>query len=198
MVELCLLGALLCAPPPGIPAAELTLRVEEGGGVLVARNSVSTQRFRVSVRDASGTPVPGAKVTFSLPAQGPSGRFASGMRQEFILTDDKGEAYVRGIRWEDFPGKLEIAVSADSGARSGAAAIAVEISSTLPAPKQQVVRGPSSSKKWLILAAVAGGAAAGLAVARGGGSSSAPAPGIAPLVVAPAIGQPVITIGGPR
>ena len=85
-----------------------------------------------------------------------------------MLSDERGEARVSGIRWNDEAGALRLLVVAVRGESRAEAAIPVEISATLQAPKVSPARGPSSSRKWLILAGVAVGAVAGMAVARGG------------------------------
>jgi hypothetical protein len=188
-------GPLLPAQENEVP----TIRVLEGSGAVVPRSAASPRRFVVAVTDAAGRPAPGLTVTFRLPADGPTGRFASGLRSESMLTDDQGQAFVRGIQWGDRPGKAEIQVIAASAARRGEAVIPVEISATAPAPPKESVRGPSSGKKWLALVAVAGGAVAGLAVARGGKTATAAV--VAPpaaLVVPPVVGAPTISIGRPQ
>ena len=188
-------GCLLPAQEKEAPR----IRVLEGSGAVVPRNAASPRRFLVAVTDAGGHPASGLTVTFRLPAEGATGRFASGLRSESMLTDEQGQAFVSGIQWNDQPGKVEIQVVASSAVRRGEAVIPVEISASAPAPVKENVRGPSSGKKWVVLVAVAGGAVAGLAVARGGKTATAAitaAP--APLVVPPVIGAPTITIGRPQ
>ncbi len=194
----CLLAAAVClAQPPD----SLRIEIREGAGAAVPRNALSSRRFVVAVTDASGRPVPQATVRFRLPADGPSGMFSSGMTSESILTDDKGLAWVYGIRWNDTPGPLELRVSARTGERSAETVIPIEISATA-APSRvdrqsAKVRGASSGKKWFILAAVGAGAAAGLAFAGGGSSSSTVAAPPTAIVTPPSIGNPSIVIGKP-
>lgn len=188
-------GCLLPAQEKEAPR----IRVLEGSGAVVPRNAASPRRFLVAVTDVEGRPAPGLTVTFRLPSEGATGRFASGLRSESMLTDEHGQAFVRGIQWNDQPGKVEIQVIAASAARRGEAVIPVEISASAPAPGKDIVRGPSSGKKWVVLAAVAGGAVAGLAAVRGGKTTAAAvAAAPSPLVVPPVIGAPTITIGRPQ
>lgn len=169
-----------------------------GGGAIVPRNAPSPHRFSVTVTDDAGRPAPNVTVTFRLPAEGPSGRFASGLRSESVLSDGQGRAAVYGIVWNDIPGALAISVAAVTDGRRAETAIPVEISATLPAPKAVRAGGASSSRKWLILAATAGAAVAGLALVPKG-SSGAAAIGPPPaIIVPPSIGTPTITIGRPQ
>ena len=197
--------ALLPSLAPAQSGDPLRIRVTEGGGAVVPRNSASSRRISVVVTGAGNQPIPNATVTFRLPAEGSSGFFPSGLRAESMLTGPKGDAYIHGIRWNDTPGSLELRVSATSGERHGETAVPIEISATLAPSRADrettSVRGPSSSRKWLILALVAGGAGAGLALAGGGISPAAAPPGVytppAAIVIPPSLGAPTITIGRP-
>lgn len=180
-----------------------TLRVEvtEGAGAVVPAQAVSSRRFSVVVRDGAGRPLSSATVHFRLPAQGPGGLFASGLRTESTVTGPQGDASVYGIRWGAEPGKLEIQVVAVAGASRGEARIPVEVSATARPTREDrgnpSFRAPSSSRKWIVLLAVGAGAAAGLAMAGGkGGSTQTYAPPAA-VIVTPTIGNPTITIGKP-
>lgn len=144
----------------------------------------------------------GAAVTFRLPAEGPSGRFASGLTSESVSTGTDGRASVVGIHWGDLPGSFHIQVIASQGGRRASAAIPVEISAGPRAngserrPEDlQARRGGLA--KWLIIAGAAGGAAvAGMALA-GKSSGAAPAAVVQPPVVTPSIRTPTISIGRP-
>jgi hypothetical protein len=172
----------------------------EGAGAIVPAQTLSARRFAVAVKDVSGAPVSGATVHFRLPAEGPSGAFASGLRTESTVTGPKGEASVYGIRWGAQPGRLEILVTAVSGELRGEARIPVEISATAKPARQDrsntAYRGSRSSKKWVILLATGAAVAAGAAAGRKGGGSQTYAPPAA-VVVTPSIGTPTITIGKP-
>jgi hypothetical protein len=180
----------------------LAIRVAEGGGSVVSRNSSSAKRLAVVVTDSAGRPAENVTVTFRLPAEGSSGTFPSGLRSESLLTGRDGRAEVMGIRWNDSPGKAEVAVVASSGQRRAEATIPVEISATLaPAAtgRGAKVRGPGNPKKWYVVAGLAGGALAGLAVLRPGGSTvAAPAAVVVLPKVNPTIGSPVVVIGRPQ
>lgn len=200
-----LLGGALVACVAAAQAGDaLRIEVTEGGGVVVARSAASSRRIAVTVRDESGRPAPNVTVTFRLPAEEPTGDFASGLRSESMLTGAKGDAYVQGIQWHDTPGRVEVRIVASGGGRRGEAAAYVEISPTLEPARaggaSTAVRGASSGRKWLLLALVAGGAGVGLAMGGGGapaaaGVGAAVAP--AALVVPPSLGAPAITIGRP-
>ncbi|WP_321475798.1 hypothetical protein [uncultured Paludibaculum sp.] len=186
MLNLCLFAALLA------PTGALTINVLEGAGSVVARDSVSPQRFLVQVNDAAGHPVPSVTVIFRLPAEGPSGEFASGMRSESVLTGTDGKAYVRGVHWNATPGKLDIHVLIPG--EKADLKIPAEISASMPTSRHVT---PKSPKKWIILAAVSGATIAGLAVAGGHKNASAAAPATGVYVAPPNVGPPVISIGKP-
>lgn len=199
----CLCVCLLAAGPVS-PAREqekdgARIRVLEGAGAVVPRKAASPHRFLVAVTYADGRPAPGLTVTFRLPAEGATGLFASGLRTESMLSDERGQSFVRGIQWNDLPGSLEIQVSAVSADARVETAIPVEISASAPPSGRQSVSRPSSGRKWAVMAAVAGGAVAGLAVALGGKATSAAAAAApAAVVVPPSIGSPTITVGRPQ
>jgi len=178
----------------------LQIDVVDGAGAVVPAQTLSSRRFAVVVKDAAGKPVSGATVHFRLPAEGPTGAFASGLRTESTATGAKGEASVYGIRWGAEPGKLAIVVAAVYGGATATTRIPVEISAAAKPQREDRAnpawRSPSGSRKWVVLLAVGAGAAAGLAMAGGKGS---PQPYSAPaaVVVTPTIGTPTITIGKP-
>ncbi len=188
MLNLCLFAALLA------PTGALTIEVIEGSGAVAARDSVSPQRFAVQVREASGAPASSVTVQFRLPSEGPSGDFASGSKSESVLTGPDGKAFVRGIRWNSTPGKLDILVRVTNQAERVEIIIPAEISASLPASRQLA---PKSAKKWIILAVVSGATAAGLAVASGGKSTPAITAAPPAASLPPSLGAPVITIGKP-
>lgn len=179
----------------------LRVEVTEGAGAVVPAQTLSSRRFAVIVKDAAGKPVPGATVHFRLPAEGPGGVFASGLRTETTVTGARGEAVVYGIRWGAQAGRLELLVTAAEGGRRGEVRIPVEVSATTVLAREDrgnpSFKAPSGSKKWVVWLAVGAGAAAGLAAAsgRGGGTQTYAPP--AAVVVTPTIGTPTITIGKP-
>lgn len=195
-------GALLCLAWLAVSGQEaLRVEVTEGAGAVVPAQVLSSRRFAVTVKDAAGNPVSGATVHFRLPAEGPGGLFASGLRTESTATGATGEAVVYGIRWGAQPGRLEILVTATQGARRGEARIPVEISATAALAREDRInpsfKAHSGSKRWLLWVAVGAGAAAGLAAAGGKGGSTQSYSPPAAVIVTPAIGTPTITIGKP-
>lgn len=180
-----------------------TLKVEvtEGSGAVVPAGTLSSRRFAIVVKDAAGKPVSGATVHFRLPAGGPGGLFASGLRTESTVTGARGEAVVYGIRWGAETGPLEILVTATQGGRRGEARIPVEVSATAAPTREDrgnpAFKPPSGSRRWLILAVVGAGAAAALAAAGARGASTQSYAPPSPVIVTPTIGTPTITIGKP-
>ncbi|MGO9241595.1 MAG: hypothetical protein ACLQBJ_12360 [Bryobacteraceae bacterium] len=188
---------------PFLCAADLHLRAVEGQGMVVAPGAASSRRIVVAVEDIHGRPLAGATVRFRLPAEGPSGRFSSGMTSESVVSGPDGRASVYGIAWNGQPGQLVVAVGCTLGTDTAELEIPVEISqhSVKDRGASNPGRMPStgSGRKWLILGAViAGGAALGAATAFSHGSTPA-----APVVlgsisvasVAPTVGQPSISVG---
>lgn len=144
--------------------------------------------------DAAGRPAPNTLVTISFSPDAPSALFASGMRTEAIRTDAKGQIRLTGLQWVGGPGKTTLKLAAVQGETNSALSLELDV----PAPAQTKVTSGGSNKKWLWIALAAGGAVG--AVAAGGMSGGkTPAPTIQPpaAIVAPAIGQPVITVTPP-
>lgn len=163
-VVLCLASIALAQAPAGI-----SIRVLEGDGAI---NSIRLHRAHdpvVQVLDRTGAPVPGATVTFLLPASGPSGEFQSSGLSLTIDTGIDGRAAAHGLRPNALPGQFRIRVAVSW---QGQAA-----NTTLTQTNAEPVVKSKSSKTIVILAvigaAVAGGAAA---AASHGGSSNSTAP----------------------
>lgn len=198
-------GVVLFSQP--LVASGLRLHALEGSGMVVSPGSASPRKIAVIAEDDAGKPLSGVTVRFRLPADGPSGRFASGLSSESVVTSADGRATVIGIVWNNQPGRLLLGVSAAIAGDSSELEIPVEIGgqlsrkgSTLDRPGRPPSRGVG--KKWLIVAAVVGGAAAlGAAASGSHGSSSSAAPGpqppVTPALTPPVVGTPVIVIGGP-
>jgi hypothetical protein len=189
-----------------LSATNLRLHAAEGNGMVVSPNISSPRKITVVVQDDAGRPVGGVTVRFRLPAEGPSGHFASGLSSETAVTPANGRASVMGILWNNQPGRLLLAVSAALDGETAELEIPVEIG--LPTAREpalpSTVSPPSSGirKKWLVLAATVGGAVAlGVGAAALRGPSSPPAPGTQPPVViapvAPVVGTPTIGISTP-
>ena len=79
--------------------ALLAIRLTEGDGAIYAKGSRATRGLAVLITDETGRPVEGATVSFSLPADGPSGEFSSGGRTEIATTRADGRAAVWGMQW---------------------------------------------------------------------------------------------------
>jgi hypothetical protein len=189
-----------------LAASSLRLRALEGDGMVVSPNAPSPRKITVVAEDNAGQPVGGVTVRFRLPADGPSGHFASGLSSETVITPANGRAAVMGILWNDRPGRLVLAVSAALNGEAAELEIPVEIglhAAHEPASADPV-RPPSSGigKKWLILAATVGGAVAlGVAASALHGASNPAEPVLqTPLPIAsvpPVVGTPTIGISTP-
>jgi len=190
-----------------LAASGLRLRVVEGNGMVVSPNAPSARKIVVAAEDDDGRPLSGVTVRFRLPADGPSGHFASGLSSETLVTSADGRAAVIGIVWNNQPGHLLLAVSAGLQGETAELEIPMEIGGQ-PSRKDPAmaspVRSPSAGirKKWLILAATVGGVAAlGVAASALHGASTPAEAGVQPPVnpapVAPVVGIPVIGISSP-
>ena len=189
-----LLAALLCQGDARADGA-LTVLVRQDAGFAARAGEVTSRPIEVRVTDPDGRPVEGATVTFTLPREGPGGRFSSGMNSESALTDSQGRAMVSGIAWNDAAGEAQIRIRASRKGETGAA---VQVVSVLESSGEvRTVRSRSGSMKWIAIAAVAGGALAGLAVSGGKSGPSAAAPVQSPALAPPTLGTPLITIGKP-
>jgi hypothetical protein len=199
------------------PLRAAEIRVEAS----IAKNSITA-----IATNELGQPAAGAVVSFQLPAQGPSGLFANGLRSEIVVAGTDGRATVNGIRWDEGTAPITVRVTASKGgARTAtmtewraalppAAPSPVEsaVSSnnrsleTRKAPEPDtaipVYRGGSGwGKKLMWVGMVAGGVAAGSLVAQSRrtatGTSGAQT---GALVTAPpglSVGAPIITVGRP-
>jgi hypothetical protein len=189
-----------------LSAASLRLRSVEGDGMVVSPNVPSPRKITVVAEDDAGQPIEGVTVRFRLPADGPSGHFASGLSSESVVTPANGRATVMGILWNGQSGRLLLAVSAAFDGEAAELEIHVEIGTHAahePATANPV-RPPSSGtwKKGLLLAAAVGGVAAlGVAASGHHGASSPAAPVVqTPLPIAsipPVLGTPAIGISTP-
>lgn len=193
-ISLFLIIAVLAAQAQA--GSGLTVLVRRGEGSKARAGETSANRIEVLVTDAGGRPVPNATVTFTLPREGASGVFASGLTSESVITAGDGTASVSGICWGDSPGVALVQIKASRDGVTGAAVVTVEL---LPGTgeKSAVSKG-SGRSRWILAAAAAGAALAGVAFAGGKGSSSASgSPVTAPVQTAPTVGAPIISIGKP-
>jgi len=139
--------------------ARLDIVVVEGEGAI---NNVSQRVTRepvVQVEDESHKPVVGAAVVFTLPTEGATGQFADGSKTFTVLTDDSGRAAARGLRFNQFPGKVPMHVSASY--KGLAARIIVNMETVLPPGAKPPSAKSSGSGKWIVILAIAGAAAGG-------------------------------------
>jgi len=173
----------------------LTIRVAEGDGAAYPTGSRATRGLTVLVTDETGRPVEGATVSFTLPAEGPGGVFASGARTEIAATHADGRASVWGMQWNRTAGPFEIRITAVKGqARVGL--VSSQSLSNAPEARtsasEKIHAGGGSHKLLWISLAVVGAAAVGVAglAARKSGSSTA-ASAVTPLK----IGTPTISLG---
>jgi hypothetical protein len=189
-----LLITLLCQGPAR-GADALTVMVRQDAGFAARAGEVTSRPIEVRVTGADGRPTEGATVTFSLPREGPGGRFSSGLTTESALTDSQGRALVSGIVWAASVGEALIQIKATFKGESGTA---VQVVSVQPSSREtRTIRSRTGSMKWIAIAAAAGGALAGLAVAGGKGGAPVAATVQSPALAPPTVGTPLITIGKP-
>ena len=175
--------------------ALLAIRLTEGDGAIYAKGSRATRGLTVLITDETGRPVEGATVSFSLPADGPSGEFSSGGRTEIATTRADGRAAVWGMQWNRTSGPFEIRITAVKGqARAGTVSSqflsdAAEVKDAAPA------KARAGHKLLWISVIIAGAAVAGVAgVVSGKGTAAAPSGStVTPLQ----IGAPTISLGHP-
>jgi hypothetical protein len=103
--------------------AALHIKIVAGDGGAHAPGSHVGQPLTVEVTDATGKPVPGAKVSFQVPAEGPSGLFTNGLRTDLATTDSNGRATIHGLQLNRVAGTLNVRVTASKEqARAGTVA----------------------------------------------------------------------------
>ncbi|MCU1236111.1 MAG: hypothetical protein JWP63_4078 [Candidatus Solibacter sp.] len=180
MVGLLVLNLTLAAQD-----SPLHVVVLEGEGAI---NNVRAPRAKepvVRVEDANNQGVPGAVVTFLLPASGAGATFGDGGRSLTLTADDRGEAVARGLHANRLAGAYQIRVSASKAGRTASASIT----------QTNVDPGSHTSTRTIAILAIVGAAAAGgAAVAFRGGKSQTAAPSTPPTIVVP--GTP--SFGGPQ
>lgn len=170
----------------------LQIRLAEGDAAAYPTGSRATRGLTVLITDETGRPVEGATVSFTLPADGPSGVFNSGTRTEIAATRADGRAAAWGMRWNHTAGPFEIRITAVKG-QTRAGAVSSQYLSDSPKAKDVASRGGSHHKLLWISLALAGAAAAGAVGIVGGKASNTAATSVAPLQ----IGTPTITLGHP-
>ncbi len=178
LVALLLVMALLPWPAGALelgrqaePAAAEALRIEvlEGEGSINNIRELLMRSPSVRVVDAEGKPVFGASVSFTTPAMGASAAFVDGSNQATLITNERGQAKVEGMRPNNIVGNFEIRVVASF--RNMRATARINQTNAAPA-----AAGGGGSGKGLLILLVIAGAGAGVAAALGGGGSSTPTP----------------------
>ncbi len=123
-----MLAVLLAASPlpaqsPVPPAAPTRLKIRAITATPLTEfaGTLSANVLQVRITDEWDMPVRGATVSFRLPEVGPGGVFLNGLSSEIALTDERGEAAVRGFDWRADAGVTFVhVIAALGGARAGA------------------------------------------------------------------------------
>ena len=137
--------------------------------------------LKVRVMDRTGRVIPGARVSFAAPEEGPTGLFMPNSSQITVTSDTQGLATAPRFRTNSKVGEYEIEVVASYRDSTSRAVI----------PQTNVFKLKSSShKKFVILSAVIGGAAAAAFASRKGSS------GPASTALGALAATPTITLGG--
>jgi hypothetical protein len=176
--------------------AILQIKVVEGEGAVHPAGAHISRPLMVEVTDETGKPVAGAAVSFQLPADGPGGLFANGLRTDLVVTDARGQAVLRALQLNHTAGQFRIRITAvKEQARAGTVSEQYIAEAHSAGITQNTTKmGSGVSKKWIVLGAlaVAGGVAA-LAVTHASHSGNST---VSSSVVS--IGTPVITVGNPN
>jgi hypothetical protein len=90
---------------------ELNIVVVQGEGAINKVRQHVTQEPIVQIEDENHNPLSGAAVVFTLPTEGATGEFGNGSKTLTVLTDSRGQATAKGLRVNQFPGKLPIHIN---------------------------------------------------------------------------------------
>jgi hypothetical protein len=161
------------SPVPGlaqtipVPLPRMNILVVQGEAAIHDIRHPKGTDLVVRVRDGNRHPLAQAPVSFTLPANGPSGSFPNEARTLTVTSDKDGYAIVRNLKPNAEAGPFRIEIEAT---HNGQAATA-----TMTQFNMNVV-SKSGSGKWIALVAAAGAAAAGGAIAmtRNGSQTSTP------------------------
>lgn len=151
------------------PVTRLNIVVVEGEGAINNVRQRTARETIVQVEDQNRRPVAGAAVVFMLPEQGASGVFPNGARSVTMVTDQKGQAVMKGMRPNNVAGQMQMRVTASYQGQTATTTIT-----------QTNVLGAAAagaggiSGKLLAILGIAGAAVAGgvVAATRGNGSTS--------------------------
>jgi hypothetical protein len=175
-------------PAPGPPPK---IAVLEGEGGVNSIRQGSAHELAVQVTDQENRPLAGASVTFVLPATGASASFVDGSKMVTLITDDRGQARVVGMRPNSLEGKFEIRVTAGY---QGQMARAVITQTNVPevaapvkpsAPSQPAAKKKGGSGKMIAIAVAVVGGGVGAALAAKGGGSKGGGGGTTPTTTTP-------------
>jgi hypothetical protein len=92
--------------------AALHIKIVAGDGGSHEPGSHVGKPLTVEVTDATGKPVAGAKVSFQVPEEGPSGLFTNGLRTDLATTDGNGRATVHGLQLNRVAGSFNVRITA--------------------------------------------------------------------------------------
>jgi hypothetical protein len=174
------------AEAPAVPRPRMNIAVVSGEGAINNVRLRQGSELVVQVRDGNRRALPGAKVTFTLPENGPSGHFAGNKRTYETTTASDGRAAAR-FTPDDVTGTMNVAVAAEAAGETASASIT---QFNMYVPKQGGGAG-----KWVAIVGLLGAAAAGGAVVALRSDSKAPGtPAGPPIGVTPGSG----TVGAPR
>ncbi len=93
--------------------------------------TLSANVLQIRITDQWDMPVRGVTVSFRLPEAGPGGVFLNGLSSEIALTDERGEAAVRGFDWRPEAGVTFVHVIAAFGAVRAGAMVEVQLAHKL-------------------------------------------------------------------
>ncbi|MCW5965057.1 MAG: hypothetical protein KIT83_13540 [Bryobacterales bacterium] len=106
---------------PGAAPTRLKIQALTPAPLTEIAGTLSANVLQVRITDEWDMPVRGATVSFRMPEAGPGGVFLNGLSSEIALTDERGEAAVRGFDWRSDAGITFVHVIAAFGtARAGA------------------------------------------------------------------------------
>jgi hypothetical protein len=183
-----LLANLWTAPAWAQEPPKLSIVIVEGDGAI---NNIKYRTVRepvVQVEDENHRPIAGAAVVFFLPNQGPGGAFFDGTKSLTLTTDAQGRATLRGIRFNNISGQMQIRVTASAAGQTATATI-----TQTNVAGGAASAGLSTTIKVLLIVGLAAGAAAGAILATRGGSSSNSSTSAPPITITagtPTVGAP--------
>ena len=111
--------------------------------------STSTKGYVMQVTDSSGAPVTGAAVALRLPEDGPTGRFANGLRAWVAYSDAAGIARFPVIEWGENAGRVDMRVTAAKGSNHAGLVIPQQLAaehrsvSVVSVPMESLVPAPA-------------------------------------------------------